>query len=419
MYKDEVRYIEGMNPHLVEAAAEDFKRVVRLIDSALPTIDEAKQKVEWEGAGKDALDRRLREADMILEALRHEYDRAGRALDDYVTAQKEAKALVGRGVVAEFMLGARIENILSVKYDDQPMRKWDSLRAQPEPSFWEDEPSGSNYQVEAVREEADRLYNEASDFYTRAKRTESQARALVVAALESARRGLPDFQADAGHAQEIINSVPGLRDETLQAARDPNARRPGDIIMNEYQTPSDIKSTVIAPLFLGRELTYTEAAALAELRAKYGKDGETRFKAIYDDAFATSNARMPSVKPDGSPGGDGNDDHNDAFRHTYWNARLTQEFGEDWTRRFTTAHEGPPENPTQREAMDLYNNEVGRKIAMSHPNATPQQLADLVGQAVREGQTVVVSADGKHLEFSDQIRSQDTGTPGPKAASGS
>jgi hypothetical protein len=111
----------------------------------------------------------------------------------------------------------------------------------------------------------------------------------------------------------------------------------------------------------------------------------------------------------GSP--DNEDDHTDAFRHAYWNARMTQEFGEDWTRRFTTAHEMRPGNPAVPEAMDLYNNEVGRAIGVAAgPNATPQQIADMVTAAVREGRVVVVGRDGL-LDFSDQLTPADSGTP--------
>lgn len=414
-FRDEVNYIEQMNPNLVDAAAEDFNRVVRLIDSALPVYDEVKRRTDWQGDAKDLLDRRLREADSLLEALRHEYDRAGRALDDYHVAQLAAKKLVDDGVAAEGRLGNAIRHI-----DDpgsQPMRKWDDLKGTDGFFDWLGE-LGTGDDVDAVRAEADRLYGEASDYYSRARQTESDARSLIVAALETARRGLPDFQADSGHAQEIIAGVPGLREETLQAARDPNARRPGLIIMGEYQVAEDPNTEVFpgAPFnwFVdGREVTASEAALLRELQLRYGIVGLQKFKDLHDEAFAVADQQVPSVQPDGSPGGDQNNDHNDAFRHAYWNARLTQEFGEDWTRRFTTAHESVPGNEAPREAMDLYNNEVGRSIATSHPDASRDELARLVREAVERGDTVVVSADGTQLEYSDQIRPQDTGEPQP------
>ena len=61
---------------------------------------------------------------------------------------------------------------------------------------------------------------------------------------------------------------------------------------------------------------------------------------------------------------------------------MTQRFGEQWTRDFTTAHERLPNNPATAEAMDLYNNQIGRQIAVNNPDASPEQLADLVEQLV-------------------------------------
>lgn len=411
-FRDEVNYIEQMNPNLVDATAEDFKRVVRLIDSALPVFDEVKGKTDWQGDTKELLDRRLKEADNLLEALRHEYDRAGRALEDYHLAQVAAKNLVSDGLQAEERLGNAIRHIEDP--GSQPMRKWDDLKGTDGFFDWLGE-LGTGDDVDAVRAEADRLYGEASDYYSRAKKTESDARALISSALSAARRGLPDFQADAGHAQEIIGGVPGMREEILQAAWDPNARRPGQIIMGEYQVTEDPNTEVFpgAPYnwFVdGQNVTASEAALLHELQDRSGIVGLQKFKDIRDEAFAVADQQVPSLNPDGTQG-DRNNDHNDAFRHTYWNARLTQEFGEDWTRRFTTAHESVPGNEAPREAMDLYNNEIGRSIARAHPGVSPEELARLVREAVERGDTVVVSSDGTRLEYSDQIRTQDTGEP--------
>ena len=78
----------------------------------------------------------------------------------------------------------------------------------------------------------------------------------------------------------------------------------------------------------------------------------------------------------------------DAFRHTYWNARLTQRFGQDWTRRFTTAHERLPSSDPVAVAMDLHNNEVGRRIGVEHPRVGRAALGSAVEAAVRGGQAV-------------------------------
>lgn len=104
------------------------------------------------------------------------------------------------------------------------------------------------------------------------------------------------------------------------------------------------------------------------------------------------------------------DNHTDAFRHTYWNALMTQRFGEQWTRDFATAHERLPDNPATAEAMDLYNNELGRQIAVNNPDATPEELANLVEQAVNGGDSVVIAPGGERLAWSDTIALGEAGT---------
>ncbi len=97
-----------------------------------------------------------------------------------------------------------------------------------------------------------------------------------------------------------------------------------------------------------------------------------------------------------------NDGHADAFRHAYWNAIMTKRFGADFAGSFATAHEGIPGNTPYREAMDLYNNEVGRQIALAHPDADEGQLVELITQAIQRGELIVVDASGQ-LAWSDQV----------------
>lgn len=127
------------------------------------------------------------------------------------------------------------------------------------------------------------------------------------------------------------------------------------------------------------------------------------------DAFKQCEAHYPDNKvTDGIPAHragewQGNDGHRDAFRHAYWSARLAQQYGPEWARAFTTAHEGAPGNPANREAMDLYNNAIGIKIGADNPKASPEQIAALVQEAVASGKTVVMNSAGQ-LEWSDRVR---------------
>ena len=184
-----------------------------------------------------------------------------------------------------------------------------------------------------------------------------------------------------------------------------------------------------------RTMTATEGRLLDNLTRDRGLVGLNTFKGIADAAFSVSEARVPpptTIPPaaqrqiaalpadqraQATAAYPKNDGHTDAFRHAYWNARLTAEFGESWTRQFTTAHEGLPGNGAVREAMDLYNNEVGRRIAVEHPGASPDQLADLVKAALDNGDLVVVGANG-HLAASNDVPRGQHGMADPAVAPG-
>ena len=101
------------------------------------------------------------------------------------------------------------------------------------------------------------------------------------------------------------------------------------------------------------------------------------FKANADNALATAQRLFPASS---LHNGDG-----DAFRHAYWNALMTRGHGADLAKEFADAHESNPNNPADEKAMDLHNNEVGRQIALEHPNATDEELAGYVMQALRDG----------------------------------
>lgn len=62
--------------------------------------------------------------------------------------------------------------------------------------------------------------------------------------------------------------------------------------------------------------------------------------------------------------------------------------------------------------MDLHNNEVGRRIAAENPDASREELRNLVEQAVRDGEMVVVGTDGR-LDHSDQGDTRPTSKDNP------
>jgi hypothetical protein len=184
----------------------------------------------------------------------------------------------------------------------------------------------------------------------------------------------------------------------------------------QYQVPDDEVITyrprafgaVDVPFTSGRQMTKTEGELLDGLTLRRGMLGLSEFKDIAGDAFARGTERYPDnpvpegISKDQAAEWQGNDGHRDAFRHTYWSARLTQEYGADWARAFTTAHEGLPGNVANREAMDLYNNSIGIQIGAANPKATPEELANLVQNAVTQGKSVVINGSGD-LAWSDRV----------------
>jgi RHS repeat-associated protein len=80
-----------------------------------------------------------------------------------------------------------------------------------------------------------------------------------------------------------------------------------------------------------------------------------------------------------------------AYRHTLWQATITNKYGESAAKQIGNAHEENPfANLSQRtftgkgalaradQTIDLLNNQIGRQIGKDNPNATPQELATKV-----------------------------------------
>lgn len=77
--------------------------------------------------------------------------------------------------------------------------------------------------------------------------------------------------------------------------------------------------------------------------------------------------------------GNGHNDCADAFRHAYFNALNTRSVGATITQKFGDAHEcDTPESEQKEKEMDLFNNTVGRQVALDSPYASENTLADLI-----------------------------------------
>ena len=414
-YRDDIQYIEDMDPDRVAITAAEYARAVRMIDEVAPFMgDRLWGLLEWVGTARDRYEQRLKDAVDIIEALRDAYDKAGRATGDYAAAQQVARRHVADGAAAEQKLAKLIGPIASTQsavfQEADPLRQWEDLRVTQPGMDWVQEVLHHD-EIEKVRIEAEKLWSTATIAYDLARRTEVEARADAVAGLRAAYRLVPDFKANPADAAKLIADTPGLAAVVRAAECDPNARRPTLQLAEVYQV-TDEQATVqypdhgwqqlaggFLPFKSGRLLTASEARLLDQL----SPSELYRFTQISNDALGL---RFGGTWGVGEPENDG---HDDAYRHVYWTAMLIREFGEDWAIRFTTAHERPP-GPAAREAMDLYNDDVGRSIALANPDASPDELLRLAEQAVGEGRAVVIGPDGL-LAYSDQVDVGATGTP--------
>jgi RHS repeat-associated protein len=76
-------------------------------------------------------------------------------------------------------------------------------------------------------------------------------------------------------------------------------------------------------------------------------------------------AESVAAKVFASNRGGGVNDHEDAFRHAYANYVLTKQFGAATTKMVGESHERSRPNAWRERVMDLYNNHVGRVLAIS------------------------------------------------------
>jgi hypothetical protein len=177
-------------------------------------------------------------------------------------------------------------------------------------------------------------------------------------------------------------------------------------IVRQFQVNSDgplvkwqPKALGVIPLGDGPVwVTRTEARMLDNLQSMRGINGLCLVHDIKKNAESTA-ASLFGGEQDG---------YQDAVRHALAGALLTQALGPRWTRDFTTAHEALPGNTQGKEAMDLYNNSVGIRIASQHPHASEATLKRLVVDALAKGQLLVIGTKG-HLCWSDQVSDDNTG----------
>ncbi|WP_067647185.1 DUF6973 domain-containing protein [Nocardia harenae] len=223
-------------------------------------------------------------------------------------------------------------------------------------------------------------------------------------------------QIDLEGAEKIKRELENLPAEVSSGVtRMPSDPELADILRRFQTAPSDGPATLwpsgvmleriraLNPDFQPILMTPDEIALLS---SRLGASGPLAVRDISD--FFEIKAEAESTAREVLPEHGQSDGHGDAFRHMYWNALMTQRYGEDWTQRYATAHEELGAAAPTREAMDLYNNSIGRQIALDNPDATPDQLQGLITDRIRAGDAIVLDDTGQ-IEWSDRVALDRTG----------
>jgi hypothetical protein len=252
------------------------------------------------------------------------------------------------------------------------------------------------------------------------------AKELAITLLSSAIQGaLRNIQRDDQEgAENFVRLVEKLPDAVKQGValmpNDPKLAK----ILTDYQTDvsegepqlwplgTELEAIrLIKPDFNPSLMTSEEIDAMKKLllSSPMGPAHVIEHTQLTETARDTAKEVFPASVDDGK---------GDAFRHAYWNALMTQQYGEDWTKEFATAHEKSGGNTPQREAMDLYNNELGRKVALAHPDASPDELKELIRNEIDNGNAIVIenkNPDGTtrpaQITWSNAVAEAQTGPP--------
>jgi hypothetical protein len=226
-YRKDVDFLEDSNPALIERSAAEFNRLHKLIDTTDDAFRKA-GKVDWQSEARDLYLKRLGEARKLTDALAEAFRTAGKALSSYAEAVTTAKSHFESGQHTESKLaevmGREATAITPTARAAEPLRQWEDLRDTTGVLDWFAELS---VDLDAIREDAERYYNQTKDHYGDALRVESEARETCIADVQAAYRSLPDFRSPIGDPGQFLKNLGPLRAEAQQAGDNPYAQLPG------------------------------------------------------------------------------------------------------------------------------------------------------------------------------------------------
>ncbi|MTI09097.1 DUF6973 domain-containing protein [Curvivirga aplysinae] len=80
--------------------------------------------------------------------------------------------------------------------------------------------------------------------------------------------------------------------------------------------------------------------------------------------------------------GNSHNNEGDAFRHALWSYLSTLDVGYEEAKNFLDAHEITSTNSDNERMMDLFNNEIGRRLALD-PRNTERDPVEVIMEAIQ------------------------------------
>lgn len=245
-YYEDVEFLEDCDPKLIERNAAEYKRMRDLYDSVVPSVRKA-ERVEWTSDARASYEARLKDVHGLVEGLIDGYEAAWKALLQYADAVEEARRSLREGGDAQDRLSEVISReavpITRTAQEAEPMRRWEDVR---DTTGFLDWIAELGLDRDAIKEEANRYYDQADTAFSAALRAEKGPRTECVAALKRAKALIPEFRTTHQDAAALLDKVKALSYEEVQAADNPLTRLPGST-QDKGSLPT-MNGQVVSPL---------------------------------------------------------------------------------------------------------------------------------------------------------------------------
>lgn len=228
-HRKDVQFLEECNPALVERNAAEFKRLRDLLVQVEEPARRAETGTQWHSDGSHAFTSRLSEARQLVQHITEGYDKAASALHAYAAALTTAKSHYANGKGSERKLATLIATkgtaITRTAQEAEPMCQWEDMRAT---TGFLDGLAELTMDVDDIRDEANRLHDDAGGNFQLAKTTEQEARSSCVHALKQAYELLPEFRLKGGASGvDLYAAMADMRHEAAEARTNPLTHLPG------------------------------------------------------------------------------------------------------------------------------------------------------------------------------------------------